>query len=197
MRVLPVGPATHETGTLTVNDYAALAGVGAAFTLNSNTASEGLEWIAETSNDVTAQNIAAAIIAFTAMSCTAVAVANVVHITRNPAGFLSTGLSTTDNVALTRSGIQLSGGSDTSEIGYLISSAPVYVKNVLVKCDIGDGVVTIYNGTSTSGTEYDVITGVNGETVSRAYKKGFCLPAGCYVFLNENAAQVTIEYSRI
>lgn len=193
MKVIPPTPATHATGTLTVNDYSQLA--DDTFQLNSNTATEGIDWTAETSNDVTAENIAAYITGFAPMDCTAVAVANVVHITAITAGAVIYGLATSDDTNLTRSGIQLQGGEDETAPQGIAFTGRGYLKSVSVSAaNSSANSVQVFNGQDAGGTEYDYITGEDGKTVVRTYKGGMYLPDGGYILAEENVTDVVIEY---
>lgn len=106
---------TAATGTVTITDYANIADdTTLTIVTNNYTCGEGSDWVAETSNDVTAANIAAAITSGEDEHVTAVAVANVVTLTAKVAGTAgnSISLATTDAVRVAISGNTLSGGTD-------------------------------------------------------------------------------------
>ena len=69
----------------------------------------------------------------------------------------------------------------------------VRVWSVVVKSDTTAAVVSLKNGTSTGGTEYDQIDGTISKAVVRSYEGGLVFPAGCFVDLDAHTTYVTVS----
>ncbi len=193
-----VNSAVAATGTVTILDYTALSGLGSEVLVNTWPYVEGVTWNAATSNAATATSLAAAITNDTADNlCTALAVGAVVTITANTVGAAGNSfpLALQDVAgAVTISGNTLSGGADTNG---LLSAAPIRLKSVTVKSTGTNIGVNVRNGSTSSGTEYDLVTGTTTKTVVRNYKKGMTLPSGCYLTLGTDVTQVVAQFDYI
>lgn len=112
-----ITPAVAASGTFTIVDYSGLT--GDTFTVGTVTLTEGVDFDAETSNDVTADNLAEAINAIPNVS--AVAVGAVVTVTAATAGVAgnSIGISTNGGADVTVSGANLANGAD-AVVGYIV-----------------------------------------------------------------------------
>lgn len=102
--------AVAASKTATVVDYTGLA--GKTFTVGGTVLTEGVEWVAATSNEVTATNLAAAIHALTNVNAAAVgAVVTITAATAGAAGNSIT-IATNGGADLTVAGGLLTGGAD-------------------------------------------------------------------------------------
>lgn len=114
------GSKVAATGTITITDYTALS--TDTVTVDGNALVEGTDFDAETSNDVTATNLAAVIDAISGISASASGA--VITITADTAGAAGNAitLAYTDGgtAGLTLSGATLSGGDDTNVDGIMI-----------------------------------------------------------------------------
>ncbi len=200
MKTMPITPAVAATGTLTVVDYTALA--GAVVTVNSFPLTEGIDWAAMTSNAATATDLAFAITAASASNtlCTAEAVGGLITLTAITPGAAgnSLALTTSDAVNLPRSGATLANGADAFVTSGIAFTGPGRVKSLVVSSSgVGNLGVKIINGQASNATEYDYVTGTTDRTTIRTYRRGLCLPAGCYLVPEANVLTVDIEYELI
>lgn len=111
-----VDPSVFAQGTITVLDYAALT--GAVVTIAGHDLTEGVDWDAETSNDVTADNLATAIDALTEVTAAnpAANVITVIAATAGAAGNSITMVTDALPADLLLSGATLEDGEDISTI---------------------------------------------------------------------------------
>lgn len=75
-----------------------------------------------------------------------------------------------------------------------VSGRPVRLYNIQVMSGGTAAVVSIYSGTSTSGTKLDQIDGTISKSVSRGYEGGLYFPNGLYVDLDANTTFVTCGF---
>lgn len=131
---------TKASGTVTVVDYTALA--GKILTVAGHALTEGVEWTAATSNDATADSLAAAIDALTEVDAANPA-ANAITVVAHTAGTAGNAitLATGDVVNLTISGAVLSGG---------IAAATVNVNGTTLTESTDFNAVTSNNQTATN-----------------------------------------------
>lgn len=116
--------AVAAEGTITVVDYTALA--GKTITVGTTVLTEGVDFTAETSNDVTATNIAAAVDALALVSAAAVgAVVTVTAATAGTAGN-AIALATNGGADMTVSGANLEGGTAAINKSIIFDFARVY-----------------------------------------------------------------------
>lgn len=77
------------------------------------------------------------------------------------------------------------------------SGKPVRVYMFIVHSGASAGDVVVYNGTSASGTEYDLLSGSANVSVRISYPGGLLFPAGCYLNIDDsNTAYVTAIYEQ-
>jgi hypothetical protein len=69
----------------------------------------------------------------------------------------------------------------------------VRVFNIVAKSSGTACVVSVKNGTTTGGTEYDQINGTINQAVIRNYEGGLVFPAGCFIDLDVNTSYVTVS----
>lgn len=121
---VPLVAAVAATGTLTVVDYTGLTGDTIA--IGGVTLTEGVDFDAETSNDITATNIAAAIHALAAVDAAAVgAVVTVTAATAGTAGNAIT-MTTSGGADLTLSAATLTNGAEAINPYIIFDFARVY-----------------------------------------------------------------------
>ncbi len=199
MKKMPITAAVAATGTFQVVDYTALA--GAIVTVNGFPLTEGIDWAAMTSNAATATDLAFAITAASAVNTlsTAVAVGGLITITANTPGVggNSIALTTTDAVNLPRSGATLTGGAEAFVTPGIAFSGPGRVKTIIVQATGSAISCPVLNGLTSGGTEYDLVSGVSGQSVARTYKTGLMLPTGCFLNPGADVTAVYIEYETI
>ncbi len=195
--IAPKSPGTPDTGFFTVVDYTAIAGVQVS--VNGVSITEGIEFTAQTSNAQTAINLAAALNLLSVQTdCTFLAAGSKVNITSIALG--SSGLyviGTSDLTNLSRSGIQLNGGTDPGEVGAIAVTGPSRIKSITFACTGPHTDVQVINGLASTDDEYDLITGTSGQTVLRTYKGGLFLPAGCFILPGPDVTNVIIEFLHI
>ncbi len=69
----------------------------------------------------------------------------------------------------------------------------VRVFNIIAKSDSTACVVSVKNGTTTGGTEYDQINGTISQAVIRNYEGGLVFPGGCFIDLDAHTTYVTVS----
>jgi len=197
MKTLTFDPAVKATGTLT---FTGTDVVGFTITIGGKVLAEGVDWTAQGTVAGDATQLAAAINTNTATClATAVAVGPTVTITANTAGTGGNAIVITVSTGgqTTQSGAHLTGGTNFGAAGALAFSGPGRVKTITVASSGSSLGVQILNGVTSSGTEYDFITGTTGQTVVRTYQNGLLLPTGCFVIPQADVTAVDIEYEQI
>jgi hypothetical protein len=149
-------------------------------TINGDLFTESAEYTAETSNDVTAQNIDTAVTAATGIDTTCTG--NVVTIKANLLG--STGnaipVLSSDAVRLALSGPTLTGGS-SGIIGTSGSPEAIFALNVLASTSACTA--NLYNGTTNADTlVMTVDCAKNARTITK-FKNGVVFPSGLFIDL--------------
>ncbi len=75
------------------------------------------------------------------------------------------------------------------------SGKAIRIKNVGCKSfSTGTKTTQILNGTTSSGTEYDLLTGTASQAVMHDFVRGLLLPAGCYIVSDTGISTVTVEF---
>lgn len=184
--------AAAATGTIQITDYTALA--GKSFTIGGNTYIEGIHFVAETSDEVTAANLAAVATLDADFNAAAVAT-DTVTITAASTGVSgnSIGISTNAVSGVTLSGATLTGGREHASIDVAgntyyqgsdftaETSNDVTATNLAAAIDAGaevgaaavGAVVTITATTAgTAGNELQMTAGGEGFTISGATLTG-------------------------
>ncbi len=186
---------TSATATITVTNYLNL--VLKTVTVGASTLTEGAaaDFVAAVSNDATATSLAAAIDALAAYTATAIGPVITITVVATGAAGNATVLSTNSTSAVTL--VAFSGGLDTVLASGVIGSSgkAIRIKNIGCKSfSTGTKTTQVLNGTSSSGTEYDFITGTASQAVMHNFVKGLLLPAGCYVVSDTGISTVTVEF---
>lgn len=76
------------------------------------------------------------------------------------------------------------------------SGRAVRIFGITVVSDGTAGVTTVRNGTSSSGTAYDVIGGTISLGAHRSYGiAGRIFPAGCYIDADAHSVGVTVDFN--
>jgi len=186
------------TATITVTNYLNL--VTKTVTVGSTVLTEGAaaDFLAAISNDATATSLAAAIDGLTGISASANAA--VVTITIDATGTAGnlTALSTNSTSAVTLAAF--SGGVDQVLASGAIGRSGSAIRLYNINCksfSSGTKTTQILNGTDSSGTEYDLLTGIASQSILHDYKVGMVLPSGCYIVSGDGVSFVTAEFETI
>ncbi len=76
------------------------------------------------------------------------------------------------------------------------SGHAIRIKNInCISFATGTKTVQVLNGTDSTGTEYDLLTGTASKATQHNFKTGLVLPAGCYIVSGTGISSVTAEFS--
>ena len=188
----------QASATITVVDYTALS--GKTITVNGTVFTEGVEWTAETSNAVTAGNIATGVSADGWYTADDGAVVTLTADETMPGDVgNSITLATNAGAALTLSGSTLS-GAPSGIVG--TSGDPVVLSHISIN---NGGAITnlnIYDGTSNSDTLILNLTCPASISKVFKFKSRIVVPNGCYIAIESADAldlptNVAIGYKKI
>ncbi len=192
-------PAVNASGSFTVLQYTNLA--GSNVTVDGHTVTEGSDWTAAVSNATTASSLKDAIDATGALvDLTTALNGSTITLTSKTTGAAGNDVIGIDrsasdaNLALVApgNGSTLGGGTDAVTAG-LIGSGRVRIFSIAAKSDSSIGSLQLFNGTDSTGAEYDLVTGVASKTTLRTYEQGVVL-AHAYIQSNAHVTNVTVQF---